>query len=279
MYDDTAKNASDTTCGPEIDKSNYWIPQLYHQMKNGSFELVEFQNSAIYYFNRACDYTENATACDQGQLPLAPPAGLRMVAGDLFLRAYNDSNFAQRAVSHMCIMPDGISHETKHLPRQPCSLLRSQVFFPSCWDGNNLDSPDHKSHMAYPGFGDYNKGICPESHPVAIISIFYEFFFNTKPFPDYENWVYAMGDRTGYGLHGDFINGWTDQSSLQYALETCTGSKGLHDPGCSIMKGQRRSLTPLHQPLKISVPEEELGQHGPVPKLPGCNPVTGFSWE
>ena len=22
--------------------------------------------------------------------------------------------------------------------------------FPQCWDGVNLDSPDHKSHMAYP---------------------------------------------------------------------------------------------------------------------------------
>jgi hypothetical protein len=31
-----------------------------------------------------------------------------------------------------------------------------------------------------------------------------------------------MGDPTGYGLHSDFINGWTDQTALQNALsELC----------------------------------------------------------
>ena len=45
MNQNTAQNARDTTCGVAIDKSNYWIPQLYHWMWNGSFELVEYQSS------------------------------------------------------------------------------------------------------------------------------------------------------------------------------------------------------------------------------------------
>lgn len=45
MTIDTAKNANETTCGVEIDRSNYWIPQLYHRMKNGSFELIEFEGN------------------------------------------------------------------------------------------------------------------------------------------------------------------------------------------------------------------------------------------
>ncbi|THC93039.1 hypothetical protein EYZ11_007493 [Aspergillus tanneri] len=129
--------------------------------------------------------------------------------------------------------------------------------------------------MAYPAIGDYNKGVCPETHPVAIYSIFLEFFFNTQPFPDYENWVYSMGDMTGYGLHGDFVNGWADQEALQKALETCTTQKGLLDSNCSITKTQKRSLTPLIQTLEVQEPEEELGQHGTLAKLPGNNPVTG----
>lgn len=63
-------------------------------------------------------------------------------------RTYNDSELAQRAISHMCIRKDSSSVETKHLPREPCSLTRSQVFFPSCWDGENLDSDDHQSHVS-----------------------------------------------------------------------------------------------------------------------------------
>jgi hypothetical protein len=64
--------------------------------------------------------------------------------------------------------------------------------------------------MAYPAIGDYNFGVCPSSHPIAIFSVFYEFFFDTSPYTNFNKFVYAMGDVTGYGLHGDFINGWTD---------------------------------------------------------------------
>lgn len=39
MAEDTARKAIGTTCGVEIDKSNYWVPELYHQTEGG-FELV-----------------------------------------------------------------------------------------------------------------------------------------------------------------------------------------------------------------------------------------------
>ncbi|RAL06864.1 DUF1996 domain-containing protein [Aspergillus homomorphus CBS 101889] len=272
---DTARNARETTCGVAIDKSNYWIPQLYNQLPDGSFELVEYQSTSIYYLGRACNYGVDMTYCNASVYPIAPPEGLRMIAGDPNLRSYNDSDMAQRAVSHMCMEYDGSSNETKHFPRQPCQAVRSQIFMPSCWDGKNLDSPDHKSHMAYPAIGDYNKGVCPKSHPVAIYSIFLEFFFNTAPLESYQNLVYSMGDATGYGLHGDFIHGWTDQDALRQAMETCTGSQGLEDPDCSVTRTQTRALTPLSQYLDVVEPKDELGQSGLIDSLPGNNPVIG----
>lgn len=41
----TAVDAKDTTCDKKLDHSNYWQPQLYHHMSNGSFELITFQGS------------------------------------------------------------------------------------------------------------------------------------------------------------------------------------------------------------------------------------------
>ncbi|KAL2840164.1 hypothetical protein BJY01DRAFT_250151 [Aspergillus pseudoustus] len=215
---ETARSANDTTCEVAMDRSNYWIPALYHAnaTREGGFELIGYEWSAIYYLNRACNDTPGLKTCRSGSYPLTPPAGLRIVAGNPRLQTYNDSDFSQRAISHMC--------------------LQSQVFFPSCWDGKNLDSPVHKSHMAYPEIGDYNQGVCPGSHPIAIFSLFVEFLFNTAPFPDFQKWVYATSDFTGYSLHGDSINGWTDQSALQPAFKTCTGKEWLSSPECSITK-------------------------------------------
>jgi hypothetical protein len=62
--------------------------------------------------------------------------------------------------------------------------IRAQVFFPSCWDGVNLDSADHKSHMAYP-IQNYNGGDCPSSHPVHLISLFYEQIFDVGEYIPY----------------------------------------------------------------------------------------------
>jgi hypothetical protein len=122
--------------------------------------------------------------------------------------------------------------------------------------------------MAYPS--SYNGGVCPESHPTAIFGVFYEFFFNTSNYTDYENFVYSMGDPTGYGLHGDFINGWTDQDRLQQTFATCTGTDGMNAPECTL--GERPSA-PMD--LEVPEPDEDVGKDGPLDKLPGDNPVTG----
>jgi len=256
-----ALKANQTTCNKALDHSNYWVPQLYHQRSDGLWEIVTFQGSAVYYQKRACDYKPNIKTCDKSVVPLAFPDGFRMVAGDAFRRTFNESDKAQRAVSFMCLGDGG---RFNGFPPHHCHQLRSQVYFPSCWDGKNLDTPDHKSHVSYPAIGDYNGGVCPESHPVAIFSIFYEFFFDTGPYTDLK-FAFANGDPTGYGYHGDFIMGWTNRTLLQTAHRDCITSAN-----CPTLGNQGQVSRPLIFP---AVYEEEIGLHGPIPKLPGNNPV------
>ena len=54
--------------------------------------------------------------------------------------------------------------------------------------------------MAFPALGDYNGGVCPESHPIATVSVFTEFFYNTRQITDFNRWVYSEGDGVGYAL-------------------------------------------------------------------------------
>jgi len=164
----------------------------------------------------------------------------------------------------MCLF-DGGSKQYEGFPPRQCNIIRAEVYFPSCWDGKNLDTPDHHSHMSYPAKGDFNGGVCPESHPVALFSIFYEFFFDTSTYKDFNRFAFANGDPTGYGFHADFVMGWTNRTLLQNAHRDCAGVAD-----CPQLGNQQPESRPLIYP---AIYEEEIGLNGPIPSLPGNNTV------
>jgi len=256
-----AYNATQTTCDKAIDHSNYWVPSLYHYRPDKMYELVTFQGNAVYYQLRACNYAPGLRSCPADNLPLAFPDGFRMVAGDPMRRTYNATDKAHKAVHIVCL---GAGGQFPGFPPHSCDRMRAEVYFPSCWDGKNLDSDDHKSHMAYPAVGDYNGGVCPESHPVALFSIFFEFFFDTSKIKDL-NFAFANGDNTGYGFHGDFVMGWTSRALLQTAHHDCVGPSNCPKLG-------NQGAVP-RDPIYPAKYEEEIGLNGPIAKLPGNNDI------
>ncbi len=96
------------------------------------------------------------------------------------------------------------SSDTRELPAKICpGGIRGSVVFPSCWDGKNLDSPDHRSHMAYSTDGRVLAGsACPSTHPVRVPQLMYEMLWDTAAFndPKYfeggkQPFVYSFGDQ------------------------------------------------------------------------------------
>lgn len=153
-----------TTCQVTQDHSAYWVPQLYYTHENGTYEAIGMTGGLTVY------YLPRGDPGPAGKI-LAVPNGLRMIAGDPFRRSYNSSDVAQRAMGFSCLGGVGYTKSLEGINNCP-NGLRAEVFFPNCWDGVNLDSADHSSHMAYSG--DDGNGGCPSSHPVKLVSLFYE---------------------------------------------------------------------------------------------------------
>ncbi|KIP07217.1 hypothetical protein PHLGIDRAFT_35537 [Phlebiopsis gigantea 11061_1 CR5-6] len=261
-----------------VDKSVYWAPPVLYQDQNThEFSIMPPAFNIYYFFDR------NGT----GETVHAFPQGLRMVAGNPTRSSYNASNFADQAVSFVCLDYSGaVSNDPAYAERQDINFpdinkcqdgIRYQVFFPQCWDGVNLDSADHKSHMAYP-VDNYNGGHCPESHPVHTVAIFYEQLIPVSGYPHWgpDAYVLSTGDPTGLTYHADFMMGW-DASILQDAVDNCHNMNG-DITLCQVLAPYINQDEAGACTLDSQIVNEAVGYSAPIPALPGCNPVrTDFS--
>ena len=212
-----------------------------------------------------------------------------MYSGDPDRRTF-DGDASSGAISYVCLDYSGSSSgnpayaQRNSFFAQNCpNGLRAQVNFPSCWDGVNLDSSDHRSHMAFASGGPNGGGDCPASHPVHLVSLFYEFFFSVQNFPyndpKYPTWVWANGDATGYGLHADFLSGWPSLSNgtnvLQQAIDQCNQNDGVGGnlQDCPPFVPYLDSASANACRPQNAIVNEDIGLGHYISSLPGDNPL------
>ena len=180
---------SATTCSRPADHSAYWVPTLY---QNG--RAVNAREFRAYY--RGGGFDARAVR------PF--PKRLRIIAGDA--KVTDESPYQPlSAVAWACTKPgggaDGDEIEVPSIPADCSGLpLRARIVFPQCWNGKDLDSADHKSHMAYA-----SRGRCPATHPVVVpqltLSIRY-WVPNTSGI--------ALSSGGTHSLHADLMIAWED---------------------------------------------------------------------
>jgi Domain of unknown function (DUF1996) len=180
-----------TTCRRPNDTAGYWMPTL---LVDGT--PVVPMGATIYYRRHTLAATQ----------PF--PAGLEVVAGNSHATAPQDL----RVVFWNCGVAGGVERSATPpaCPNARTAGLRLHVSFPDCWNGKDLDSPDHHSHMAYSA-----KGVCPAGYPVAVPAITVIFHYPTAGGPG--AMLSSGGQLTG---HADFFNAW-NQSALARLVTSC----------------------------------------------------------
>jgi hypothetical protein len=261
---DSLQAATCSTGNIKADKSVYWFPELYfHSPQNGSFiQVPERPEHKIYYFNRA---GSNETIEEF-------PKDFRMVAGNPALRSMPSTPQGKTITEWFCHgPPDEVGTGFPSFTNCDYGFAGS-IHFPHCWNGNAFDINNPYAHMSYP-MGDHSdSGYCPQSHPHVMPHIFVEFWFDVRPFnglytQNDHPWVLAMGDPTGYGFHGDFINGW-QPGVLLNAMNNCRiGESGAPLSDCFEVYTQQEINA-----CKIAPVVNEVVT-GWLDALPGCNPI------
>lgn len=209
----TSSGAS-TCSGGILNRSAYWVPSMIDMRDGRPIKPIEM---IVYY------KVGHAAAANV----VAPAKGLRMIAGDPQRRGPAADEEPKGMLEFQC--EDGQTPSGRHLP-QKCSnrapwnptlgYLRMTILFPQCWDGTNIDSPDHRSHMSYPTTSG-----CPSSHPHAIPEITLNVQFPVREADETRHWRlssdnYALSIPGGYSVHADWWNGW-NESIMKNVVANC----------------------------------------------------------
>jgi hypothetical protein len=205
-----------STCdGGIMNRSAYWHPTIINTLTNAP--VLPDQGAIFYYKVGHPSF---------GGKIKPPPIGLRILAGNSKATTFGQS----KASKYVCINiamqhSNGMKWQSTIPHCGPESFMQQVVLFPQCWDGKNLDSPNHQDHMAYP-----RSGSCPATHPVPIPEISLNLNYKVHADSPMNKWRLASdnytfnGRNAGYSGHADWVNGW-DEKELDGIVKNCLNAR------------------------------------------------------
>jgi hypothetical protein len=210
------------------DHSGYWIPSLYKLNADGSHTLVTSGDQEMFiYYRRAGGPT--------GPKVTPFPTGLAIVAGNS--RATSAQSSA--LIDWDCGGGGPMTPTIPQCANGTTATLHADVVFPSCWNGTQLNAPDHMSNMAY---ANPTTGACPAGYPVSVPQInFSIYYYGIAGGPQY-----VLSSHGPYTMHGDFFAAWDPQ--VQNALVAgCLNAGldciGVNRDGNTLTAGENNQVT------------------------------------
>ncbi len=219
--------ATVSSLGIALNRSAYWMPA----MLNGKGQVVLPDYVSIYYKRRPkSDPMVGANTSYPGHQGIAVdlPNGLKFVFG----RDPTNPAGGQNGAYFNCDGPTATSGHFDNLeiaqancPSTPTlvkqwdgSMLPTYnrigmvISAPDCWDGKNLDSPNHRSHTSFGSYGYWGYYKCPPTHPYAIPGFLMGAWYTVAPDETYSlssDSVMTPGLPRGSSAHADFFGAWS----------------------------------------------------------------------
>lgn len=247
------RSSGDGSCpGGPLNRTGYWMPAVFDANDGNKVVVPSYFN--VYYKDSPCPYA--ATNLSQKQNCIRQtselPNGLRIIAG----HDMNAGDSQPQTHAWYCSVTQGSKPTTMPTSCPPGEDLIGAVYFPTCWDGVNLDSPDHRSHMAYIYY-DPNDGQsrCPSTHPVHVPALT-EFAVWENP-GNISGWSLSsdhmpgMTHARGSTFHADWFGAWDNATELAW-IENCIRGMRNSNSG-NLCNG--KALKPIQNysgPMRIS---------------------------
>jgi hypothetical protein len=269
FYGNTAANGSstyeslrtsgDSTCMSPVNRSAYWMPA----MLDGKGNVVRPDYVSIYYKR----YPASSPQCTQGKVSakgcVQLPNGLRFIMGRDML------NLAAPSTGNFHFLCDNNTGTFATLGGalavcKPGNHIIAVIDAPMCWNGKDLDTADHRSHVGY--MHDTHLGYpgCDAEHPYIIPEFTMSANYSVVAGDDPTLWSFssdAMAPNEPHGstYHADWFGAW-DPTVLATWTDNCI-NKLLNCSGGILGNGKQMkqsygftwSATPRLVPL-TSVP-------------------------
>lgn len=228
-----ATTGNSTCSGGTLNRTGYWVPSMIDTTTGNPITTfthldANWQWSPNIDGHHALQvYYKSGYQGVEPQEVVAFPTGLRIFAGDA---SRTTASQPGSIVGYRCTFPADQSGAigSPSIPAcSPGNMIVMVVRFPQCWNGVDLDSPNHKSHMAYsiPGSG------CPASHPVALPEITYNIRYWVTAGQNTLNWRLSSDTYSGpagYSGHADWVNGWDPATEATWLDRCYTPSVDCH---------------------------------------------------
>lgn len=241
------RNSGQSTCMSPLNRSAYWMPALL----DGKGNVVRPDYVSIYYKRRPasdpkCSLKSGDPQAEGNCIPL--PNGLRFIFG----RDMTNLSAAPTGNFHfICQTPAGgvVVNTTTSMDvaLKKCPVgdqFAAIVDAPSCWDGKNLDSADHRSHVGYPGYGSWGYLKCDSAHPYVIPTFTLGARFTIGASDDTSKWIFSsdvmMKQTRGSTFHADWFGAW-DNTVLAMWTNNCI-DKLLNCSGGNLGNGKMMKM-------------------------------------